>query len=146
MSSNVTWSCAGSGTAEIAQQLRAPVALVEDLGSVPSTHMMAHCWDQTASSDLQQQACAWCSSHMQAKHAFMHIKNECEITTAIYMNLLSCLFTTVVDVGFLNTHVLKLSCDFRWGCHPWPYLETPLAVTVGEGMHWRAALTSSPAG
>jgi hypothetical protein len=36
MASNVTCPWAGSGTAEIAQQLRTLVALAEDLGSVPN--------------------------------------------------------------------------------------------------------------
>ena len=31
-----------AGAGEIAQQFRAPTALTEDLGSIPSTHMVAH--------------------------------------------------------------------------------------------------------
>jgi hypothetical protein len=33
---------AGRGVRELAQQLRALVALIEDLGSVSSTHMVPH--------------------------------------------------------------------------------------------------------
>lgn len=36
------WGWGGGGGGEVAQQLRTPVALVEDLSSVSSTHVVAH--------------------------------------------------------------------------------------------------------
>ena len=71
---------AHSGAGEMARWLGAPAARPEDLGSLPSTHTVAHnClylrfWDPVPSSDLPgHQACTWYTD-IYAGKTLKHIK------------------------------------------------------------------------
>lgn len=106
------------GSAEIDQLLRALVALTENSGSSPSSHVVAHnrSRDQTPSSDLQ--ACAWCSCTHAGKTCNHTQNSEFIIIIVIFMNLLNCpaefvhncLSASKGDVCFLNTHISPNFC------------------------------------
>ena len=66
-----------SGARELTQQLRVLVALAEDLGSVPITHMVPsvipHLEDLTPSFDVgRHQACLWAIIHTHRQNIHTH--------------------------------------------------------------------------